>query len=577
MKLLPFSMLFGFLATSAVEAESIRLVLTHSTVGQFESRQTLSGSQSVQLRQSCIPVHDRASEICVPRLENSINLEFITNSNKAIMPAFSTVELDIAGTTQEQAVAVLKETGWYQHVEVDVKISTPDTYPIPAYSMQKGGGKLKFNDVDYYAQLPYFTTFSTSVTGSQFESALSLLKNPKNKIDVIVMDSGFYLHDDLTYTSGVNFSTANSEKRDNEFIEKTSCIPHGTGVSSVIAAHSNNEVALAGIATDINLHAVRVMKCGNGYLGDVADALMWLSGQKYEGVSAYTGKPGVVNLSLGGTTSNCSNFLQQAIDAATSKGFTIVAAAGNQNIDVAGFSPANCNNVITVGAIDVNADKASFSNYGSGIDLMAQGKEVLGLCTNPTRSCYWEGTSFSAPLVSGAIALAYKENVQRPDIAKMIVKTTTNPIADPFGECAVSGCGKGLLNAEGVVAMTQAFLNDELNTISYALEGKTDCEQKWYVDYFGSKARLCQLFKLKFMGGFASSDTKFKLARFNHDAQLITANAEIVAEFDSAMPLVQDLDPSNYLYAVQVCDVTGCEDKWLKINASNALEPKSCL
>ena len=78
----------------------------------------------------------------------------------------------------------------------------------------------------------------------------------------------------------------------------------------------------------------------------------------------------VLNLSLGGRTP-CEPYMQDAIDGAVARGTTVVVAAGNSNQNVANFAPANCKNVIVVGANGLTGKRAFYSNHGAGVSVSA--------------------------------------------------------------------------------------------------------------------------------------------------------------------------------------------------------------
>jgi serine protease len=160
----------------------------------------------------------------------------------------------------------------------------------------------------------------------------------------------------------------------------------------------------------------------------------------------------VINMSLGGSGS-CGTTYQAAIDSAVNRGTTVVVAAGNSNVDVSNSRPANCNNVIAVAATDRNGAKASFSNYGSGIDVSAPGVGIWSTLnsgtTTPGSESYasYNGTSMAAPHVAGVVALMQAKKVQSPATVESQLKTTARPLP---GACS-GGCGAGIVDALAAV------------------------------------------------------------------------------------------------------------------------------
>jgi subtilisin family serine protease len=119
--------------------------------------------------------------------------------------------------------------------------------------------------------------------------------------------------------------------------------------------------------------------------------------------AAGLGGKAVMNMSLGGSKSTAIN---QAINAIANAGVVPVVAAGNENQDTANTSPGSAAAAITVGAIDQTSDKkASFSNFGTGVDIFAPGVSVLSVgITSNTATDTLSGTSMASPHVAGLAA-----------------------------------------------------------------------------------------------------------------------------------------------------------------------------
>ncbi len=233
---------------------------------------------------------------------------------------------------------------------------------------------------------------------------------------------------------------------------------HGTHVAGTIAAVTNNAVGVSGTAYNAKIVPVRVLgKCG-GYTSDIADAIVWASGGTVSGVPANANPAEVINMSLGGSGS-CSTTYQNAINGAVSRGTTVVVAAGNSNTNVSSAVPANCPNVIAVAATTSAGARASFSNYGTGIDISAPGASILSTLntgtTVPGSASYasYNGTSMAAPHVAGVVALmqAAATTALTPAQVESILKSTARPLP---GACS-GGCGAGIANADAAVVAAQ--------------------------------------------------------------------------------------------------------------------------
>ncbi|WP_238654424.1 S8 family peptidase [Rothia uropygialis] len=232
---------------------------------------------------------------------------------------------------------------------------------------------------------------------------------------------------------------------------------HGTHVAGTIAALQNNRQGISGVAPHAKIQPVRVLgKCG-GWTSDIADAITWASGGKVPGVPM-TSKPAqVINMSLGGR-GQCGRIYQDAVNGAVARGTTVVVSAGNSTADTAGFSPANCENVVTVGASDAKGELAYYSNFGSTVDITAPGGDVRtrggGILstlnsgtTTPAAPVYswYQGTSMAAPHVSGVVALMKSV---APELTPARTKEVLKSSARPMGVACERGCGTGLIDAQ---------------------------------------------------------------------------------------------------------------------------------
>ena len=232
---------------------------------------------------------------------------------------------------------------------------------------------------------------------------------------------------------------------------------HGTHVAGSVAAKTNNGIGVAGVAFNAKIVPIRALgRCG-GYMSDIAAGVIWAAGGSVDGVPVNIHPAQVINLSLGGFGS-CSSTMQSAIDTARSLGSTVVVAAGNARTDASNSTPANCTGVVTVAATNRAGARASYSNYGSVVDLAApgggQGGRILSTLNTGTTTPgidsygFYSGTSMAAPHVAGVAALIYAMN---PNISPTAVETILKNTARAFpGNC--SQCGSGIVDATAAVA-----------------------------------------------------------------------------------------------------------------------------
>ena len=284
---------------------------------------------------------------------------------------------------------------------------------------------------------------------------------------------------------------------------------HGTHVSGLIAAITNNGLGMAGVAGGVKVLPVRVLgKCG-GYDSDIIAGMKWAAGISVSGVPDNANPAKVLNLSLGGSgscTGSTGTLYKDAISQINAKGATIVIAAGNDEGLAVGV-PGNCGNVITVGALRHLGSKVGFSNVGTEVSISAPGGNCVnttsGPCLYPILSASnsgtmgpvaadnsydaGEGTSFSTPLVAGTVALMYsvKPTLTSTEVTQILKNTarafvstggtagtlachTPTSVAQDECYCTTSTCGAGMLDASAAVNSVLASTGGSLAITSSA-------------------------------------------------------------------------------------------------------------
>jgi len=171
------------------------------------------------------------------------------------------------------------------------------------------------------------------------------------------------------------------------------CNGHGTHVSGTIGGSTY------GVAKSALLRGVRVLDCnGSGSNSGVIAGVDWVTSNHIN--------PAVANMSLGG---GASSALDTSVNNLANSGVPIAVAAGNSNVDACGTSPARAANAITVGATTTTDARASFSNFGTCLDIFAPGSGILSSWfSSDTATATLSGTSMASPHVAGVAAL-YKQ------------------------------------------------------------------------------------------------------------------------------------------------------------------------
>ena len=273
---------------------------------------------------------------------------------------------------------------------------------------------------------------------------------------------------------------------------------HGTAVTGIIAANSNNAQWLAGINWAAKILPVRVLgKCG-GDDSDIIDGVAWAAGLSVPGVPANPNPAQVINISLGGP-GDCLAAYHGVFSAALAHGVTraIVAAAGNESIDIENSVPANCSEVIAVAGTLNSGALTTYSNFGPGIALSAPSGDSEDLAgggiavlhnrgkTSPTVDGWAEGagTSFAAPMVAGvaSLMLGLAPNLSAAQLRAMLTST-----AAPFpagSDCNTARCGSGILDARAAVVAANGGATAKSNYQGLWWKSPGGSEDGWGINF----------------------------------------------------------------------------------------------
>lgn len=240
-------------------------------------------------------------------------------------------------------------------------------------------------------------------------------------VNAFIIDTGIHAtHGDFNgrVNVGAGFNAINDGNGTND------CNGHGTHVAGTVGGTT------WGVAKGVTLIPVRVLNCqGSGSWSGVIAGIDWAANSAL--------RPAVANMSLGG---GASQAVDDAVAGAVSKGVTMVVAAGNSNANACNYSPARAPSAITVGATTSSDARASYSNYGTCLDLFAPGSGITSAWnTSDTASNTISGTSMASPHVAGVAALALAANMAASPWAVADFLTTNNNATSSVVGSAGSG------------------------------------------------------------------------------------------------------------------------------------------
>jgi subtilisin family serine protease len=347
------------------------------------------------------------------------------------------------GTTVEEMLGALRRNPDVLYAEPDYKLrlsTTPNDQLFRyQYALSNPGGVL---------QIPGSPTGKLSAD-IKATGAWDYIKGDSNVI-VAVLDTGVdYTHPELVnkvISHGRDFVNDDDDAFDDHW--------HGTHVSGIIAAETNNSEGIAGVTWNCKILPGKIISAeGEGDYSWLIEAIIWAA--DYTSGQA---KVQVINMSIGGEEP--SQALEDALEYAFNKGIVLVASAGNhsepEDPTFIYYPAAYDQYCLAVGASDYNDEIAEFSNYGPELDVASPGVWILSTFpvaqTEPGYLPYAfaSGTSMAAPHVAGFAALlkSFKPWLTPGDIMK-IIKYTPDDIGDAGRD---DYAGYGRINTERAVS-----------------------------------------------------------------------------------------------------------------------------
>jgi cerevisin len=244
--------------------------------------------------------------------------------------------------------------------------------------------------------------------------------NAGKGVNIYVVDTGVNInHADFEGRASWGFNTVNGSANDDIHGHGTHCA--GTAASKTY-----------GVAKKANIIAVKVLNDqGYGTTDDIYAGIEWIV--KHDS----RGKPKVISMSIGSLSPG--DWLHGAAECAYVNGIVIVVSGGNSDDDSCKYTPAGAPNAITVAASDITDGKASFSNYGKCVDVIAPGVDILSTFRgSDTATAISSGTSMAFPHVAGIAATFLSQGTPFKDIDPKIKSTSTKDAITGFNQDTVN-------------------------------------------------------------------------------------------------------------------------------------------
>ena len=405
------------------------------------------------------------------------NDRFLVQFREGTSPAVA-LSTSVAGAKITKQVST---DGWYQATTTagnlssslsafqsltNVATATPDfrvkltaTPNDTSYASQWALENSADADIDASQAWDYGTSSSvvvavidTGVDYTHVDLAANIWTNTREVAGNGVDDDGNGYTDDIR---GWNFVSNNNNPADDN--------GHGTHVAGTIGAVGNNGIGIAGVAWSVKVMALKFMDAtGSGNLSDAVAAIDYarVNGAK------------VINASWGG--GGFSSLLQSAITRFQNAGGVFVAAAGNDGANNATTPsyPANYPNVISVAASTSTGTLASFSNYGTNVDIVAPGQNILSTIPGNRYTSY-SGTSMASPHVAGAFALLWGQSptLTATQLVSLVMSNTDAVLTNrtQYGRLNVGKAAAALAASTGSDTISPYVLNAVFNQTSGGL------------------------------------------------------------------------------------------------------------
>lgn len=367
----------------------------------------LSATLTVALVLSALfPVHAAAAE--VPQTEEYLIAVNGDPANfRTLVTSVGGVVEDVFGTLDMLAVTLSPEAAASLDRRPDVEVEPNFTFT--ALDTQSNPPSYGLDRVDQ-RNLPLSNSYSYPSTARGAG------------VSIYILDTGVRAdHEEFGGRVAAGFGAVQDGRGTSD------CNGHGTHVAGTVAG------ATVGIAPAATIIPVRILDCQ----GSTSTGFEFMDGMNWILAHHQKGKPAVLNMSIGAEP---SAFIDGVVDEAVADGIVVVAAAGNSNVSACLSSPARAASALTVAASSASDSRASYSNYGSCVDLFAPGGDGnapiwSAYSTSSTAIAGLAGTSMATPHVAGVAAryLSEQPSATPAQVSAALLDGATNDVITSAG------------------------------------------------------------------------------------------------------------------------------------------------
>lgn len=356
---------------------------------------------------------------------NESDIEMVVNVGGTINRIYRIIDA-ISANVPENAIDTIRRSPKVEYIEIDEKVFAHTDGRIPIGTCQE------------IKALKQMIPWGVNRIGARLVN--NLTENTGQGIRIAILDTGIDKdHECLSknFKGGYNFVDNNTDLTDLN--------GHGTHVAGIIAAE-DNDTGVIGVAPNAYIYSVKVLDyTASGSASNIVAGMEWAAENDIQ----------IINASLGSDSNSIS--FRRSVENVYNGGILIVAAAGNSgngmgtgdNIDF----PAKYNEVISVGATDINDKRARFSSTGPSLELSAPGVDIPSTLPKNKYGTL-SGTSMSAPHVTGVAALVMKANPGMANIdIRVRLQVTTQNIAKNGFLSKKEWYGYGLVDAVKAVSL----------------------------------------------------------------------------------------------------------------------------